>query len=577
MQRYQQKYEMIFNLAFKIIGKGRILLHFTGCMLFGYLVLNHNVVLCAEPDTASINKLLKDAISFQKTNPDTALALTNKAYQIALKYGDQLLLAAPYYTFASIYYYSNNQQLALDYFFKALKQLEENTVDKESTEYLKRKARIYCNIGICCYYLKMNNLALSYCEKSFSLIDETNRKKPGVFSSNQKMFMLYNVGSMLLDIEEYDKAIDYLLKAQDINRTLKDSLVKAELMEALGQILSHNGKEDEALANYMVALEIWKKVNDKRSLASVYLNIGNHYLNKNDLNNAKKYLLMAISYGSQTSLWKIIQRAADQLTRIYVEGGDYKNAFKMQQLNIQLNDSIFNSVTATNVTRLTLQYEYDRKIKIQEIKQQKEIDRQKNRKIFFILVSTILLLLIVMVVLLLLNQRKKVLNALLKQNQLSLESKNIRLEKEKLESDLTFKNKELATNVMYLVQKNEFITDIAHQAKDLIARQPEEARQEFAKLVGDLQRNTDDKVWKEFEVRFQEVHQEFYRRLNKKFPHLTPNEKKLAAFLRLNMSTKDISAITFQSPSSIKIARSRLRKKMDLNSGENLIAFLENI
>jgi DNA-binding CsgD family transcriptional regulator len=158
-----------------------------------------------------------------------------------------------------------------------------------------------------------------------------------------------------------------------------------------------------------------------------------------------------------------------------------------------------------------------------------------------------------------------------------LENQNILLEKEKLKNELIYKNKELATNVMYLVQKNEFITDIAQRAKEILAGQPEPAKQAFSNLAADLQRNTDDKVWKEFEIRFQEVHEEFYHRLNERFPNLTPNEKKLAAFLRLNMSSKDISAITFQSPDSIKIARSRLRKKFDLPSDENLISFLENL
>jgi DNA-binding CsgD family transcriptional regulator len=74
-----------------------------------------------------------------------------------------------------------------------------------------------------------------------------------------------------------------------------------------------------------------------------------------------------------------------------------------------------------------------------------------------------------------------------------------------------------------------------------------------------------------------DVHQEFYQRLNEMFPDLTPNEKKLAAFLRLNMTTKDISAITYQSTDSIKIARSRLRHKLGLTQDDNLIAFLESL
>ena len=59
-----------------------------------------------------------------------------------------------------------------------------------------------------------------------------------------------------------------------------------------------------------------------------------------------------------------------------------------------------------------------------------------------------------------------------------------------------------------------------------------------------------------------------------KYPDLTPNEKKICAFLRLNMSTKDICAITYQSVRSIDMARFRLRKKIGLDSDENLVSFL---
>jgi DNA-binding CsgD family transcriptional regulator len=74
-----------------------------------------------------------------------------------------------------------------------------------------------------------------------------------------------------------------------------------------------------------------------------------------------------------------------------------------------------------------------------------------------------------------------------------------------------------------------------------------------------------------------EVNREFYNNLIMRYPHLTPNERKLACFLRLNMTTKEISSITFQTGDSIKVARTRLRKKMGLSQDDSLIAFLECI
>ncbi len=90
-----------------------------------------------------------------------------------------------------------------------------------------------------------------------------------------------------------------------------------------------------------------------------------------------------------------------------------------------------------------------------------------------------------------------------------------------------------------------------------------------------MKSSQDSDTWEEFEAHFTHVHTDFYRRLNDLFPNLSANEKKLCAFLRLNMSTKDIAAITYQSVNSITVARSRLRKKLNIEGEDvNLVNFL---
>ncbi|MEZ5084562.1 MAG: hypothetical protein R2750_14145 [Bacteroidales bacterium] len=151
------------------------------------------------------------------------------------------------------------------------------------------------------------------------------------------------------------------------------------------------------------------------------------------------------------------------------------------------------------------------------------------------------------------------------------------MEKEKLMGDLDYKNKELTNNVMYLLKKNEFILSISDKLKNSRYYFKPENRKLIDEIIHDVEQSTSQDVWKDFEVRFQEVHTDFYDKLAEKYPDLSPNELRLCAFLRLNMSTKEISAITFQSPKSITMARFRLRKKMDIGSYENLISFLSQL
>ncbi|MBK9540268.1 MAG: hypothetical protein IPO12_16220, partial [Flavobacteriales bacterium] len=137
---------------------------------------------------------------------------------------------------------------------------------------------------------------------------------------------------------------------------------------------------------------------------------------------------------------------------------------------------------------------------------------------------------------------------------------------------------ELTANALFLLKKNELI---GHIAERLLKAKPtfrQENQQVIQEIVRDLQSSHDEHNWKEFEAHFTRVHTTFYQTLQERFPALTPNERKLCAFLRLNMSTKDISAITQQTLNSITVARSRLRKKLEIEGEEvNLVDFLQSI
>jgi DNA-binding CsgD family transcriptional regulator len=130
---------------------------------------------------------------------------------------------------------------------------------------------------------------------------------------------------------------------------------------------------------------------------------------------------------------------------------------------------------------------------------------------------------------------------------------------------------------MYLLKKNEFITSISEKLLNVNAFLNNEDKKWVQDIVREMRSNVDNTVWGEFEMRFQQVHDDFYERLKEVYPDLTPNEKKICAFLRLNMTTKDISSITFQSVKSIQVARTRLRKKMDMTRDENLISYLQQL
>jgi hypothetical protein len=96
-------------------------------------------------------------------------------------------------------------------------------------------------------------------------------------------------------------------------------------------------------------------------------------------------------------------------------------------------------------------------------------------------------------------------------------------------------------------------------------------------VINELRNHTNDDLWQQMELTFGQIHQSFYIKIYKLFPNLTRNEKRLCAFLKMNLSTKDISSITHQTVRSIEVARARLRIKMNLTRTDSLTKFFSQI
>jgi len=234
------------------------------------------------------------------------------------------------------------------------------------------------------------------------------------------------------------------------------------------------------------------------------------------------------------------------------------------------SDSLLNEDNIRKTTELEMQYKFDKIIAENELKQVQLEAQRKKTEIIQMAITAGSVLAVIIVLLLYFLLRNKV-------RSVELKRKNLQLEKANLSKELEHKNKELTTNVMYLLQKNEFIQTISEKLKKSRFGFKPEGRKIAEEIIRDLEINLSTDTWKEFEMRFQEVHSEFYNNLIAKYPDLSPNELRLCAFLRLNMSTKEIAALTYLSANSINMARHRLRKKLNIDQDENLILFLSSL
>jgi len=151
----------------------------------------------------------------------------------------------------------------------------------------------------------------------------------------------------------------------------------------------------------------------------------------------------------------------------------------------------------------------------------------------------------------------------------------IQLRNDKLETEISYKTKELALSAMHLVKKGEVMNKIKSDIVKISKQTTEPAKKQLERVVKDIEHDMRlDKSWEQFEILFDEVHGNFIRRLKEKYPNLTPKELKLCTYLRLNLSTKEIAPLMSISVRGVEISRYRLRKKLDLDSSKNLTEFL---
>ena len=156
------------------------------------------------------------------------------------------------------------------------------------------------------------------------------------------------------------------------------------------------------------------------------------------------------------------------------------------------------------------------------------------------------------------------------------EAELIRLSNERLQSEVVTKTMELAKNTMAMIRKNELLIDIreelASQKEQLGTRYPDKFHSRITKLIENGLNSEHD--WEMFEHLFDQAHENFFRRLKESYPELTASDFRLCAYLRMNLSSKEIAPLLNISIRGVEEKRYRLRKKLNLRPEQNLTEFI---
>jgi DNA-binding CsgD family transcriptional regulator len=155
------------------------------------------------------------------------------------------------------------------------------------------------------------------------------------------------------------------------------------------------------------------------------------------------------------------------------------------------------------------------------------------------------------------------------------------LKNQQLQYVLRHKSQELASSTMNLIRKNEILLQITDKlskvTRDLEANTDKNA---ILSRLGQIEKNileniSNDNNWKRFEENFDMVHENYIKRLGETFPELNISDKKICAYLKMGLSSKDIASLINMSVRSVEMSRYRMRKKIGLDRNTNLSEFLQ--
>lgn len=497
-------------------------------------------------DVESVRALLQIANGYIRlSNFEAAFENADNARELAKQLELNDLYARSIGIIGLIYHEIGDYENSAKYDFEYLRYFEEKKDQKQI-------GIAYGNIGI--DFISQGNYkkGLEYLEKSFNIAKELNDYDGMAYQYN-------NIAGVYSEFyKDYMMALNYFKEALAINSRLNDERQKGIYMMNIGNCYSRLHSNDSTLKYYNSALEIFRRINNPLLIAECQTLLAEHLMKSGHMALSRQYADSALNISISNDYMEQKKASAALLHKILLKQHDTLSAYRYAMIENAVKDSLVKISNQQEVYKLEFQYNYEKQDKL------KQIARQRKETLMIVIILSLLSGLVIFALLFSRNRIK---------------SKNVALEKDAIEKELKFKNKELTINLISLIKKNEILADISNKlVKISSTAKNEETKDAINKISREVRLSADDKMLKEFSLRFQDVHAGFYEELLKKFPNLTQNELKICAFLRLNMSSKEISELTGQRILTIDHARYRLRKKLGISNVEvNLVTFLSQI
>ncbi|MBN2890840.1 MAG: tetratricopeptide repeat protein [Bacteroidales bacterium] len=346
-------------------------------------------------------ELLHDIGLAAKNTGNFSLALEyfNKSLEISIKNDYQEQILNCYIGIGNVFMMQAEYNNSIQNFYNALKIAQE-------TENTRAISLCYNNIGNVYYYQNNFDKALEYYQKDKKNLDENfsalkDKKTLSQFADNYN-----NIGACYFFKEDYVEAFNNYTKSLKIYKELNSLRDVVSSYYNIGELFLVQKKYDSCSYYYYKAYNLSKEINDKYSIVLTSLNLGIFYKQINNLEEAIHYLQVSYILADSIGAMNFTRETSKQLSDIYYQTGDFKKAYDFLEINKKLNDSIVNESQIKKFTQLEMQFEYDEKQKIEQIKLDAEKKHQKVINYSLISIIGLLSLLAIFIIISLLRKTK---------------------------------------------------------------------------------------------------------------------------------------------------------------------------
>jgi tetratricopeptide (TPR) repeat protein len=380
-----------------------------------------------------------------------------------------------------------------------------------------------------------------------------------------------NLGSIDEDLEKYNAALNFFRMANDLYVAAGNQLGRIEVVNNIGDIHRKTGDFKTGLQYSREALQLSQLYKDRYQMCSAYRDIGKAY-NLMHLNDSAFYYLEL----SRKILLEIYsEESNNQIAFLQVQydiNKKDKEIGKLQlekRINIIITVSVVIVIVLFVVLGIAIISRQRLKIKNEQFVHDREremLETQNKLNEAELKAKT-------------LEEEKlktEILNRQLEREKLFAEIKNRDLEEETLKQLIDTKTKELSTHTLHIIQKNHLLENLKGRLEAIAKEDKRDQKKPIREIIQQINQNfNNDKYWEEFSNTFEQIHFSFFSNLKQHASDLTASEIRLVSLLKMNLNSNDMATILGISLDSLRVARYRLRKKLNLDQGENLSSFLQ--